>query len=320
MTTKLSIIVPVYNVEQYIRPCVESIFRQGLDENAYEVILVNDGTKDNSFGVIEDIIRSHSNIIIVEQNNQGLSAARNTGMTKATGDYVLFVDSDDLLIENTLGKLTEELYKNSPDILYAGFVKMTNEEIDAGTMKPQEDFTCRETTGRKSFLEDYDASQCYAWRAFYKKAFLETNRLRFIPGIYFEDVPFTTECYLKAGKCVRTDYTFYIYRQRPGSIVSAINKKKVMDFHHVIARLWELRKQNLTSAEARQLMDAISTTFSIEMWYVSHIPELYAEKEEIIADLKEKVPHLSFQGSLRQRLKSFLFKYAPTLCVKLHAR
>ena len=320
MTTKLSIIVPVYNVEQYIRPCVESIFKQGLDEKAYEVILVNDGTKDTSFGVIEDIIRSHSNIIIVEQNNQGLSAARNTGMTKATGDYVLFVDSDDLLIENTLGKLTEELYKNSPDILYAGFVKMTNEEIDAGTMKPQEDFTCRETTGRKSFLEDYDASQCYAWRAFYKKAFLETNRLRFIPGIYFEDVPFTTECYLKAGKCVRTDYTFYIYRQRPGSIVSAINKKKVMDFHHVIARLWELRKQNLTSAEARQLMDAISTTFSIEMWYVSHIPELYAEKEEIIADLKEKVPHLSFQGSLRQRLKSFLFKYAPTLCVKLHAR
>ena len=320
MTTKLSIIVPVYNVEQYIRPCVESIFKQGLDEKAYEVILVNDGTKDNSFGVIEDIIRSHSNIIIVEQNNQGLSAARNTGITKATGEYILFVDSDDLLIENTLGKLTEELYKNSPDILYAGFVKMTNEEIDAGTMKPQEDFTCRETTGRKSFLEDYDASQCYAWRAFYKKAFLETNRLRFIPGIYFEDVPFTTECYLKAGKCIRTDYTFYIYRQRPGSIVSAINKKKVMDFHHVIARLWELRKQNLTTAEDSQLMDAISTTFSIEMWFVSHTPELYADRKEIIADLKEKVPNLSFQGSLRQKIKSFLFKYAPTLCVKLHAR
>lgn len=320
MTTKLSIIVPVYNVEQYIRPCVESIFRQGLDENAYEVILVNDGTKDNSFGVIEDIIRSHSNIIIVEQKNQGLSAARNTGMTKATGDYVLFVDSDDLLIGNTLGNLTAELSESTPDILFAGFVKMTNEEIDTKEIKPQEDFSCRETTGRKSFLEDYDARQCYAWRAFYKRSFLEANQLCFIPGIYFEDVPFTTECYLKAGKCIRTDYTFYIYRQRPGSIVSAINKKKVMDFHHVIARLWELRKQNLTTAEDCQLMDAISTTFSIEMWYVSHTPELYADRKEIIAELKEKVPNLSFQGSLRQKIKSFLFKYAPTLCVKLHAR
>lgn len=320
MAIKLSIIVPVYNVEQYIRPCVESIFKQGLEENMYEVILVNDGTKDNSFGVIDDIIKAHDNIIVEEQENQGLSAARNTGIAKAKGDYILFLDSDDLLIENTLGKLTEALSSSSPDILYAGFIKMTNEEIDAKKMKPQEECICRETTGRKGFLEDYNARECYAWRAFYKRTFLEEKHLRFIPGIYFEDVPFTTECHLVAGKCIRTDYTFYIYRQRPGSIVSAINKKKVMDFHHVIARLWELRQKGLTPAEDHQLMDAISTTFSIEMWYVSHTPELYAERKEIIADLKKKVPGLYFNGSLKKRFKSFLFRYAPDLCVKFHAR
>lgn len=320
MAIKLSIIVPVYNVEEYIRPCVESIFKQGLDESTYEVILVNDGTKDNSFGVIEDIVNSHSNILIVEQKNQGLSAARNTGMTKASGDYILFLDSDDLLIENTLGKLTAALSSSSPDILYAGFVKMTNEEIDTRKMVAQEECICRETTGRNSFLEDYNARECYAWRAFYKRTFLEEKHLRFIPGIYFEDVPFTTECHLVAGKCIRTDYTFYIYRQRPGSIVSVINKKKVMDFHHVIARLWELRQKRLTPAEDHQLMDAISTTFSIEMWFVSHTPELYADRKEILDDLKKRVPNLSFSGSLKNRIKSILFKYAPTLCVKLHAR
>ena len=320
MAIKLSIIVPVYNVEEYIRPCVESIFKQGLDESTYEVILVNDGTKDNSFGVIEDIVNSHSNILIVEQKNQGLSAARNTGMTKASGDYILFLDSDDLLIENTLGKLTAALSSSSPDILYAGFVKMTNEEIDTRKMVAQEECICRETTGRKGFLEDYNARECYAWRAFYKRTFLEEKHLRFIPGIYFEDVPFTTECHLVAGKCIRTDYTFYIYRQRPGSIVSVINKKKVMDFHHVIARLWELRQKRLTPAEDHQLMDAISTTFSIEMWFVSHTPELYADRKEILDDLKKRIPNLSFSGSLKNRIKSILFKYAPTLCVKLHAR
>ena len=320
MAIKLSIIVPVYNVEQYIRPCVESIFKQGLEEDTYEVILVNDGTKDNSFGVIDDIIKAHDNIIVEEQENHGLSAARNTGIAKAKGDYILFLDSDDLLIENTLGKLTEALSSSSPDILYAGFIKMTNEEIDTRKMEPQEECICRETTGRKGFLEDYNARECYAWRAFYKRTFLEEKHLRFIPGIYFEDVPFTTECHLVAGKCIRTDYTFYIYRQRPGSIVSAINKKKVMDFHHVIARLWELRQKGLTPAEDHQLMDAISTTFSIEMWYVSHTPELYAERKEIIADLKKKVPGLYFNGSLKKRFKSFLFRYAPDLCVKFHAR
>lgn len=317
---QLSIIIPVYNVEQYIRACIESVFQQGLDENTFEVILVNDGTKDNSFGVIDDIIRAHDNIIVEKQENQGLSVARNTGIAKAKGDYILFLDSDDLLIENTLGKLMAALNNSSPDILYAGFIKMTNEEIDTRKMKAQEEFIYRETTGKKSFLEDYNARECYAWRAFYKRTFLKEKHLRFIPGIYFEDVPFTTECYLEAGKCIRTDYTFYIYRQRPGSIVSAINMKKVMDFNHVIARLWELRQKGLTPAEDCQLMDAISTTFSIEMWYVSHTPGLYAERQEFIADLKKKVPDLYFNGNLKKRFKSFLFKYAPDLCIKLHAR
>lgn len=320
MSIKLSIIVPVYNIEQYIRPCIESIFKQGLDDSTFEVILVNDGTKDNSFGVIEDIIKSHSNIVIIEQENQGLSVARNTGINNATGDYIQFVDSDDLLVDNSLRILTEELSKSLPDILYAGFVKMTNEEIDTQPIKPLDHVDYRETTGRKSFFEDFNPRQCYVWRAFYKKSFLEDNQLSFIPGIYFEDIPFTIECHLKAGKCVRTDYTFYIYRQRPNSIVSTINKKKVMDFNHVIARLWEFRQRNLSPAEDKQLLEAISTTFNIEMWYVANTPALYEERKEIIDDLKKKVPDLSFSGNLKQRVNSFLFKYAPNLCIKLHAR
>ena len=86
---KLSIIVPVYNVEQYIRPCMESIFKQGLDDSDFELILVNDGTQDNSFGVISDIIESHQNIKILEQENSGPSIARNKGINCAQGQYLL---------------------------------------------------------------------------------------------------------------------------------------------------------------------------------------------------------------------------------------
>ena len=75
----LSIIVPVYNVEEYIRPCMESIFQQGLDEDCFEVIIVNDGTKDHSMEVIQDIIEQHKNITVLNQENQGLSVARNNG-------------------------------------------------------------------------------------------------------------------------------------------------------------------------------------------------------------------------------------------------
>ena len=102
---QLSIIVPIYNVEKYIRMCLESFFRQEMDEETFEVILVNDGTPDKSMEVISDIIEAHQNIHVINQENQGLSMARNNGMEIATGEYILFVDSDDLLIDNSLSFL-----------------------------------------------------------------------------------------------------------------------------------------------------------------------------------------------------------------------
>ena len=129
MAKLLSIIVPVYDVELYIRPCMESIYRQGLTDEDFEVILVNDGTKDNSFGMISDIIENHFNIIVIEQENLGLSVARNNGLSKASGEYILFVDSDDLLIENQLKTLINDISSSKPDLLLAGFVKKNNNEI-----------------------------------------------------------------------------------------------------------------------------------------------------------------------------------------------
>ena len=98
MGIKLSIIVPVYNVEKYVRPCIESIFKQGLDDADFELIIVNDGTKDHSMEMIADIIQQHNNITVIHQENQSLSVARNNGIAAAKGEYILMPDSDDLLI------------------------------------------------------------------------------------------------------------------------------------------------------------------------------------------------------------------------------
>ena len=104
----LSIIVPIYNVEKYVRTCIESIFRQGLDENRFEVIIVNDGTQDKSMEVIADIIVRHKNIIVINQENQGLSVARNNGIAVAKGEYLLMPDSDDMLIDHSVEPLLEK--------------------------------------------------------------------------------------------------------------------------------------------------------------------------------------------------------------------
>ena len=133
---KLSIIVPVYNVEKYIRLCMESIFKQGLDENDYEVIIVNDGTPDKSMEMITDIIVAHQNIHVINQENQGLSVARNNGIAAAKGEYIQFLDSDDLLIDNSLPYLINKATSLKADLVVADFIIMNDEQISQINNKP----------------------------------------------------------------------------------------------------------------------------------------------------------------------------------------
>lgn len=314
---RLSLIIPVYNVEQYIRPCIESIFKQGLNDDDFEVVLVNDGTLDNSFEQIKDIIESHQNIQVVEQENQGLSVARNTGMKYASGDYILFIDSDDLLVDNSLIRLINQLSDNSVDLLIADFVKMTNEEINQKSVVASEG-TSIIKTGKEVFLHDFNPRQSYVWRTFYRKSFLEKNSISFIPGIFFEDVPFTTECYLKADKCIKSSLLFYIYRQRQNSIVSSINEKKLKDFNVIIEYLWHLKNNMiLTKEKKKKLDDTIYATFSVEMWYLSHNEELVSSRRVIIENLKKRIPNLLFMNDVKQMIVSFLFKVCPYTYLKL---
>lgn len=317
---KLSIIVPVYNVELYICPCLESIFRQGLDDSDFELILVNDGTPDNSFGVIQDIINSHSNVHVVEQENQGLSVARNTGLRIATGEYVIFVDSDDLLVDNSLPKLLDTVKNQTVDMVIAGFVKMSNDEIDSFDGINSQDTSFKLQSATQLFLHDFNPRQCYVWRTVYKNSFLKDNNLCFMPGIFFEDVPFTTECYLKAKKCIKSSVVFYIYRQRENSIVSTVNLTKILDFNSVLARLWQLMHTfPLSDNQKRKLMDTIFVTFSVSFWFVSHDRLLMSKRFEIINDLRHKVPNLCFTNGVKQKAVSFVYRLSPNLYLSLRS-
>ena len=133
---KVSIIIPIYNVEQYFRACLESVFRQGLADDDYELILVNDGTQDRSMEVIADLLAAHTNVTVINQENQGLSVARNNGFERATGEYILFLDSDDLLVDGSLVLLLEKAVSSQVDAIMADFIRMSNTEIDQLNHQP----------------------------------------------------------------------------------------------------------------------------------------------------------------------------------------
>ena len=112
---RLSIVIPVYNVEPFIRGTLDSIYKQGVDESLFEVIVVNDGTLDNSMAIVEMFADAHTNLAIINQKNQGLSAARNSGIKVAKGDYIWVVDSDDSITENSISQALGEITRH-PDV------------------------------------------------------------------------------------------------------------------------------------------------------------------------------------------------------------
>ena len=294
---KLSVIVPIYNVEKYIRDSVLSIYRQDLSDENFEVILVNDGTEDNSLERINDICTLHNNLFIINQENQGLSCARNTGLLYAKGEYVLFLDSDDLLAEGSVAPLLELAISSDVDLLVADFLKLS----DAGILnykRTNEELCGVLKSGTQLFLEDLDPNQNYVWRTIYKREFLLQNELRFIPGICYEDIPFTPECYLKAHVCLRVNSVLYLYRIGHSSITSNMDKNKAMDLNKVIERIWNLKDLKYLNVEVRRrLMDNLFSTFSFELWCISHNKNVFMYRKEIVKDLMKRVPNIWFKNN-----------------------
>ena len=317
----LSIIVPVYNVEKYVRPCIESIFKQGLDDADFEVIIVNDGTEDRSMEMIADIVQAHSNITIINQENQGLSVARNNGMAIAKGEYLFMLDSDDLLIDESLEPLLEIALSSKADMVITDFKQVEDYEIEEFIKKmpkqDKKDFKFIEATGTDLL---YECMFPYCWRHLYKKGFLEANHISFIPGIVSQDVAFTNECFLKAKKCIRTEWYMIIYRQRDTSVTfSLYNVKKAENLCVAIARIWELTKTTKLSLTTRKKQKDVVFryfySFTRKITY-GHIKDI-SQVIQIIDYMKQLAPDLKFENGFRQRYNTFMFRYFPHSLIKI---
>lgn len=313
----LSIIVPIYNVEKYVRPCLESIFKQGLDDDVFELILVNDGTEDRSMEVIADIIAAHDNVTVINQENLGLSAARNNGIATAKGEYILMPDSDDLLIENSVPSLLKLALDTKADIVVANFLKMDNDEIANYKHHPQENISTRELTGEQLFIEELNPRECYVWRSLFRKDFLTSNHISFYPRIKYQDVPFTHECYLKAKKCMRTSQLLNIYRRREGSATAYFNLYKSYDYGIAIVKTWQLVSLCHTPQLLKKFKNDMFMRLTCVIYLISQDECPFSEKRRTVRFIKELAPDMTFNDNTKQRIYSFVFRHFPMLLVYL---
>ena len=236
---KLSIIIPVYNTEKYVDQCIRSCLNQDLSADEYEIVIVNDGTTDNSLAIVENIACNYSNIIIISQDNAGLSAARNTGLTHAKGDYVWFVDSDDWIETNCLKRLMDIVESDNLDGLVHAGLRYVNGSIAKGSEVP---FVGKIFSGRD--LMSFYRINCAAVKTIYRRNFLEQHNLRFCEGIFHEDHEFTPRAYYFANRLEYVNDFVYYNRLTPGSITQTQNPKKAFDLMVVAQNLYDFKRKH----------------------------------------------------------------------------
>lgn len=203
----LSIIVPVYNVEPFLRKCVESLEQQDLAAERYEVILVNDGSTDHSGELCTELAKQYENIKVIEQENQGLSAARNTGMDAARGKYMMFVDSDDYIETNVIGRVVDVAERNQAELCF--FLAEAFNEHGSWSTDHQPFAYNQVYTGEYITLHGMKVSS--VWMNIYLSDFLRQIGLKFHKGLINEDIDFNMMLYPLAHRILFTDILVYHY-------------------------------------------------------------------------------------------------------------
>lgn len=306
---KLSFIVPVYGVEKYLHKCVDSLLCQ--DYSNYEIILVDDGGIDGCPVICDEYANKYENIKVIHRANGGLSAARNSGIDAATGDYVCFVDSDDYWEENVLGGLMQQIENDNLDVLHFKWQNVNN----YGIFNPYKsvnyaDFS-KEPINGFDFLNQRMGIQCYACMFILKK---EITRIeKFTEGILFEDVDWTPRMLMRANRVAGTDTIAYNYFWRENSIT--LNKSAE-----------KLKKE----IEDKITMIIKFKVYENSVWYKEMISalvlsiinilgqQLYESKSYYLKRIKElNVYPLSIHYNNKVKRKVNLINFSPRLAVLL---
>lgn len=307
---KISIVIAVYNIEEYIMDCILSVTSQNFED--YEVILVDDGSTDNSGDICETC--ADDRISVYHKENGGLSDARNYGLSKAHGEYVLFVDGDDKIFPDTCEHFYNVAKQTDADIVI-GEAQLSNPiaSMERYERIARETFVMNKAYTGKEYLSgclEKGALRVDAWRHFYRREFLTDNKLYFQKGIAHEDEEFTPRALLSADKVALTDTKIYYYNNdRAGSIMNSVNPKKIMDKVSIYDKLFKYY-QAVTPRKLRRLLeDDLSWKYM----------DCY------VAYTQQKLGNYSFNRFLplrlawhsKRRIKAIVFAISPKLYKKI---
>ncbi len=288
---RLSIIVPVFNVENYLSKCVESLLHQDIPGNEYEIILVNDGSTDGSLKICKYYVENYPQVKLISQKNQGLGSARNAGIAISVGDAIIFVDSDDYLKQRSLSILLGLFESQNLDVLRFNYeaVSEKGEIIHKKTSSNYSTIYSESVVDGKTFLANNLGWACYVWVFVFKSELIKMNQLYFNSDIYYEDVEWLPRVLLLSHRVSSVEEVIYFYLQRSGSITKGADEwkknKTLRDKLFILDTLKQLSVNANDTKVSNWCQGLISLTFISLLSLVEN--ELPNKKTEVIDILKK---------------------------------
>ena len=308
----LSIIIPLYNCEKYIKQCLDTIFRQEMNESDFEVIVIDDGSKDSGYLLASEYAKRHQNILVMKQENQGVACARNNALEKATGDYITFVDADDMLVSGSLGKLIKIAVDNKADIVKAAHKEVPEDAVCEDFSSSHDNSSIQVMTGEEAIVNVTLMKEGYCWGYLISRKLITDNRLSFPPKVAFmEDWAFITQAILKSRTFVNADVLLYLYRRNSSSCMANVTTEKMLLGCQAIDIVANLAKD--TSGDVRKkLSDNVCVNINIVLWFTIHYRSIFNRKKEIIKallQLLQQVDRTYIPGNLK------LFRLCPRMYI-----
>lgn len=275
--TKISVIIPVYNTEKYLEKCLDSIVRQTYKN--IEILIVDDGSKDNSYKIYEKYNDKDDRVHIITKINGGLSDARNCGIEKATGEYICFVDSDDYVELNYIEKMYNAIEKEHADICCCG--KIVEKGNKKSLINCKTEFVVNSFEALKLYLQKSEIDNSAVDKLYRKELF---DKIKFPVGRYFEDIGTVYKLFFVANKIVHINNPLYHYVMRSGSICHEAYSEKQLDMLHMtreassnISKLYPELNEYATSYYALSVVTTI-----MQIYRYMGKEELYSKYKYII--------------------------------------
>jgi len=303
----ISIIVPVYGVEPYLKKCVDSIL--GQTYRNLEVILVDDGSPDNCGAICDAYAEEDERIVVLHQRNAGQASARNQGLSIAKGDYIAFVDSDDWISERMMETMLNALQKNECEVAICGRFSVAGDTIKESAMFTVAEETVMDTNEAIERFLTYKAIDSSPCDKLYKKDLLDG--VRFPVGYICEDAPFVFSALAKAQKVVHCAQAFYYYLHREGSTSRSSFSPKTMGLYYNFKEVQE--KSNEMFPQLKKEADFLFLKNLIVLSYrIAQEKEIPAERTLINGEIRKNFAKIRRCEYLKDTYKLF------AVSVKMH--